>query len=177
MTEAAFSGQNRVVVDWDGTCVPQVWPENPQVWEDGAVEAMKAFLSAGYEVYISSTRLAPRQIDEVEKVPQGERYRQYRYIRKMLNEAGLDQVGIWRRPWKPGAKFYIDDKGVRYEGDWQAVREEVLGGKDGRAYREQQLREALAALLDHAERIQEHVPKSENWYAVRDTARMELREP
>jgi hypothetical protein len=33
---------------------------------------------------------------------------------------------------------------------------------------------ALEALLDHAERIQEHVPKSEYWYAVRDTARAAL---
>lgn len=33
-------------------------------------------------------------------------------------------------------------------------------------------RTALEVLLDHAERIQEHVPKSENWYAVRDYARI-----
>lgn len=35
-------------------------------------------------------------------------------------------------------------------------------------------RMALAALLEHAERIQEHVPKSEAWYAVRDCARVVL---
>lgn len=33
---------------------------------------------------------------------------------------------------------------------------------------------ALEALLEHAERIQEHVPKSEGWYAVRDCARVAL---
>jgi hypothetical protein len=34
---------------------------------------------------------------------------------------------------------------------------------------------ALEALLEHSERIQEHVPKSEHWYAVRDCARVVLR--
>lgn len=42
------------------------------------------------------------------------------------------------------------------------------------ALEREQLRLALAALLEHAERIQEHVPKSENWYAVRDCARNAL---
>lgn len=39
------------------------------------------------------------------------------------------------------------------------------------------LREALEALLDHAERIQEHVPKSEFWYVLRDASRIALASP
>ena len=119
--------ENRIVVDWDGTCVELKYPEQPTEWMPGAMEALRAFLSAGYEVAISSTRLAPRELDETTRVDRAGKERERRYIRKMLDEAGLEDVKIWLRPWKPGALFYIDDKGIRYDGNWQTVVDVVLG--------------------------------------------------
>ena len=124
-TPEMFSGQQRVVVDWDGTCVEQVWPEHGD-WLPGAVEALHAFLNAGLEVYIYTTRLAPRQIDEVTQVKRTDRERERRIIREQLDAAGLEDVHIWRRPWKPGALAYVDDKAVRFNGDWMEVVGAVL---------------------------------------------------
>ncbi len=126
MTDPVFSGQNRIVVDWDGTCVPQVWPGEPRAMFKGCSEALRAFLSAGYEVVIFSTRLAPRDLDEVTPLLRADKERQVRYIRHVLDVHGLHEVGIWRKPWKPGALFYIDDKGIRFDGNWQAVQDVVL---------------------------------------------------
>lgn len=125
MAEQAFSGQNRIVVDWDGTCVPSEWPGHPGFFPD-TVAALRAFLEAGLEVVVLSTRLAPRDIDEQTSLPRVDKERKHRYIRRTLDEAGLHDVLIWRRPWKPGALFYVDDKAVRFDGDWQAVLKEVL---------------------------------------------------
>ena len=130
MTEPVFSGQNRVVVDWDGTCVPETWPEQPSMWQE-AVEALGEFLDAGLEVMIFSTRLAPRKVDERAHVHTEDWLREYHYIRAALDDEGLEQVGIWTKPWKPGGIAYIDDKGVRYTGNWDDVVSVVLGNAGG----------------------------------------------
>lgn len=126
MNEPVFSGQKRVVVDWDGVCVPSEWPGHPGLFP-GTKEALRAFLDAGLEVVICSTRLAPRAVDEVTSLPRRDKDREYRYIRRTLDEAGLEEVGIWRRPWKPGALFYVDDKAIRFDGDWNTVVMQIVG--------------------------------------------------
>lgn len=127
MSEQAFSGQNRVVVDWDGTCVPALWPAQPGLLP-GAEEALKDFLAHGFEVVISSTRLAPYAVDELTPVPAPQWLDEYHYIRGTLDRAGLHDVDIWTHPWKPGGLYYVDDKGVKFDGDWEAVVREVVGG-------------------------------------------------
>lgn len=117
-----FSGSERIVVDWDGTCVEAVWPDQGD-WLPGAVESLHEILANGLEVVIYSTRLAPRAIDEITQVPRQQKEREYRYIRKMLDDAGLTDVSIWRKPWKPGALAYVDDKAIRFDGDWNKVLE------------------------------------------------------
>lgn len=126
MPEPVYSGSNRIVVDWDGTCVPEEWPEQPPMWYEAA-QALHAFLDAGLEVVILSTRLAPKQVDEKTDVPADEWVREYGYIRRELNNSGLMKVRIWLEPWKPGARAYVDDKGIRFDGDWNSVVAQIVG--------------------------------------------------
>jgi hypothetical protein len=126
MSENA-SGNNRIVVDWDGTCVEVAYPAMG-AWLPGAVGGLHKLLAAGRDVTISSTRLAPTELDEVTPLPLGQQAREYRDIRAMLDEAGLEAVTIWVKPWKPGALAYVDDKAVPFMGDWDGVTFQLIGG-------------------------------------------------
>lgn len=109
LTQGLGKGTNRVVVDWDGTCVTAAWPEMGD-WLPGARPALHKLLEWGYEVVIFSARFAPVSVHEDEANPllDGDVVR----IRAMLDEAGLQEVDLWFKPWKPGAVAYLDDKGV-----------------------------------------------------------------
>ena len=119
------SGFNRVVIDWDGTCVESVYPDEGG-WLEGAIDAIKAILASDVEVEILSTRIAPTEVDETALLPEGQVERELAYIRRMLDEAGLQVVGIWQKPWKPGAIAYIDDKGIRFD-DWKQAMRDLEG--------------------------------------------------
>jgi len=120
-------------VDWDGTCVALKYPEEGD-WLPGAVAALYTLDRLG-TVIIHSVRIAPvAPFSETggipapgEEVPIPEQAaREVAYIRRMLEEVGLGHVEIWQRPYKPPAMVYIDDKAVRFEGDWRTTIDEVL---------------------------------------------------
>lgn len=110
-----------IVVDWDGTCVPSAWPERPTKWLFGARAALHRFLELGYEVNIHSVRTHSMAFDC--SGPNHERDNDIAYIRKMLDDAGLGEVGIVMDD-KPPAVFYVDDRAIRYDegiGGWPTV--------------------------------------------------------
>jgi hypothetical protein len=113
------SGERRISVDWDGTCVENKWPEMGD-WLPGAREALRQLLDSGFEVVIFSTRLAPCDVDEETPRP-AVQAGEIRHVRYMLNAAGLQDVDIWTKPWKVGARFYVDDKALEFSGDWKRV--------------------------------------------------------
>ena len=78
-----------------------------------------------------------------------------------LSGATLDQWTAFQRVMET-----LDDADYSpaFQDEYQRLWHEAAAARD-------ELRDVLAALLDHAEAIQEHVPKSENWYTVRDAAR------
>jgi hypothetical protein len=116
--------KHTLAVDWDGTCVPSNWPDQPREWMPGAVEALKEFATYA-RVFIWSARINdwdPWTFEDID--PQDE----VDYIRSMLDEAGLQEVEIWRHRGKPTASVYIDDKAERYHqrpGSWKAMRLKV----------------------------------------------------
>lgn len=116
-----------VVVDWDGTCVPQAWPKRPKEWLPGAQEGLRAFQAHGFEVRIHSTRCHELDIDECS--PNPGRDEEIAYIRDMLDKAGFEDVKIISDS-KPAGVAYVDDKGIRFTGDWQAVVRQVTGQKE-----------------------------------------------
>lgn len=120
--------ENRVAVDWDGTCVEQAWPKMGE-WLPGAREGMAALLEAGLDVVINSTRLAAWEIDEETPRVTEEHWAEVQHVRSMLDEAGLFNVDIWLKPWKVGARWYVDDK-AGFDGDWPALVKFLIHGDE-----------------------------------------------
>lgn len=122
----------RVAVDWDGTCVPSAWPDQPTQWLPGAKKALRALDELGYEIVIWSCRIAPVEFPTKER-PEDDTPRDQRevldevdYIELMLDDAGLGHVEVWRRPFKPPAVLYIDDRAHHFDGDWKKAVKAVV---------------------------------------------------
>jgi hypothetical protein len=118
----------RVGVDWDGTCVENVWPAEGD-WLPGAVEALHD-LSPYYTLIVDSCRISPLEAHDHSKLRDPAIIaREIAYIRRMLDEAGLTHVEIWTKLGKLPADYYIDDKGIHFNGRrnaWAAITMRLL---------------------------------------------------
>lgn len=110
-------------VDWDGCVAVEAWPGLGE-WLPGATEALLRLCEKG-TVLIHTCRVAPVEPDGVTWRDPDHVGREIRAIRKKLNLAGLHQVQIWTKPWKPRANYYVDDRALKFDGDWAAILEEV----------------------------------------------------
>lgn len=125
MSKLGFPAKPPIAVDWDGTLVPERYPDQPREWLPGAEKALRK-LTRRYKVYIWTSRIAPTVHREWHKNrPQAEIDSELAYIRSMLDEAGFKMVDIWTESFKLPAEFYIDNKGVHFDGDWEAVLRQV----------------------------------------------------
>lgn len=104
-----------LAVDWDGTCVPQAWPEKPREWLSGALEALLA-LQDDYRIVIHTSRIAPVWPGNEYPRNPADVQEEINYIREMLDDAGLPGIEVWQKPWKPPAYAFIDDRAVKYRG-------------------------------------------------------------
>ena len=121
--------RHTIIVDWDGTAVPSMWPERPTTFLPGFVDAMHRFHAAGFKVTIFSARLSPYDPWTSERRPQPVIDEEVAYVRSMLDAAGLDFVDIWTKEGKPGGSVYVDDKAERYHGCngcWKRLADRVL---------------------------------------------------
>lgn len=104
-------------IDWDGTCVEHVWPDEGQ-WLPDAVEALHV-LNRHFQLYIFSCRVAPYNMGEWDTPRDPEiTAHEIAYIRRMLDEAELGDVEIWTKPFKLPAVAYIDDRAIPFGGNW-----------------------------------------------------------
>lgn len=118
-----------IVVDWDGTAVPAMWPERPAEFMPGFEKNMRRFHAAGFRILIQSARLNPydpwtRQ-ERDPAIVAGE----VAWMRSMLDSAGLTYIDIWNKMGKASGSVYIDDKAERYSGhrtSWDRVTDKVL---------------------------------------------------
>jgi len=101
------------VVDWDGTCVTEEWPGMGD-WLPGAVFALRQLADMGTTV-IYSVRCSIYDLDAVTpRKPEQIMFEMDR-VRAKLDEAGLQDVGIFPpNRGKPAGKYFIDDRGVRF---------------------------------------------------------------
>lgn len=124
------------IVDWDGTAVPSAWPEQPTEFMPGFVENMRRLHLAGWKITIASARISPYDPWTKQRRPVEHVEAEIRYIRSMLDNAGLTFIDIWTLEGKPGGDVYIDDKAERYTGrpgSWDAVINRVLIRAEGKA--------------------------------------------
>jgi len=127
----AVNGKNAVAIDWDGVCVQEVWPRKGG-WLDGAREGLRS-LADQYDVYIWTTRIVGRKYDDWHSVvDEADVADQIDYIRGMLDTAGLEDVHIFvsypdHGVGKISAKAYVDDRAIRFEGDWTTMVAAVQG--------------------------------------------------
>jgi len=112
-----------VVLDWDGTCVPQAWPERPTDWLPGAEQAIKDLLNAGFKVVIHSTRTHELDVDF--SGPNPDRDENIAYIRDMLDRSGFQEVQLATDS-KPPAVAYVDDRAIPFLGDWKPITDQII---------------------------------------------------
>ena len=82
----------------------------------GAPEALKQFKSEGYTILISSSRMNPELWGDLVKFREKE-------IADWMKQHNIpyDRIVLF----KPSADLYIDDKALRFEGDWKGTLEEI----------------------------------------------------
>ena len=140
-------------MDWDGTCVPHRFPEQPREWLPGAVAALRKLSSVG-EVVIFSCRVARFQFGSelvLRNPAQVQAERQY--IRSMLDMEGLRDITIWLKDYKPPAVAYVDDRAVHYNGRpgaWDALVPKLLimAGLEPFPSEEDEFKQRVKAMMD-----------------------------
>src|SRR5581483_5669959 len=117
------------IIDWDGTAVPAVWPEQPQEFMPGFVENMRRLHRAGIKLTIFSARLSPYDPWTSQRRDPAVIASEVLDVRNMLDRHGLTFIDIWTKEGKPGGSVYVDDKAERYNGCkkcWDTVTTKIL---------------------------------------------------
>lgn len=99
-------------IDFDDTLCNRLTNQPIQ----GAVEALKQLKSEGFTLLISSSRMNPELWGELVKFREKE-------ITDWMQQYGIpyDRIVLY----KPSADVYIDDKALRFEGDWEKTIQEI----------------------------------------------------
>lgn len=84
---------------------------------NGAKEAIEKLRNSGYEVFIFTARLSPNSNGKEEVL------KQKIMIKDWLKKYGIEVDGITAE--KLHAEIYVDDRGLRFNGDWDAAGKEI----------------------------------------------------
>ena len=109
-----------VCVDFDSTLYP--WRpiyEQPDPLP-GAVAAMQRLKAAGYRIVIFTSRLSPTWLASTKYTASD----MLDHIEAVLRRDGIpfDQVTAEKVP----AVWYVDDRALRFDGDWQPIADYIL---------------------------------------------------
>jgi neutral trehalase len=112
-----------VVVDFDGTILPYVFPDVTEPYPE-AVKTLRLLKDAGWHITIHTCRTANywRMIGD-KKIPRQEKA--IKTITDYMEKYDIPFDSIWLAD-KPLADLYIDDRGVEASGgDWSKVLEKI----------------------------------------------------
>ena len=104
-----------ICVDLDGTILEDAFPDlGPP--KDGVAEALSELMEMGFEIKILTCRMNGNMRDE------GLVEEQFNAIIDHLTVLGIpfDSIALPEEG-KPLAYYYVDDKGVRFDGNWAAI--------------------------------------------------------
>jgi hypothetical protein len=117
-----------ICVDFDGTLFQwgNLHEKTPPF--TGAIDAMRKFKAAGWEIVIFTSRMSPTWwVAEGWTDLNRARIEQTGFITKRLNDFGIpfDRITAEKVP----AEYYIDDKAIEFTGEtfsWNEIRNRVL---------------------------------------------------
>src|SRR3990167_3403200 len=126
MTPAGIapSGRGVVLVDFDATLYPwrAIMSEPDPL--PGAVEALGRLRRAGKRIVIFTSRLSGAWLAETQYAESEQR----EHIERLLVRDGIPYDALTAE--KLPAEFYIDDRAIRFDGDWPPIVDWILFSRD-----------------------------------------------
>ena len=112
-----------VLIDFDDTIAPFGFMFSYPEPFPGVAEFTKGLRKKGYSIGIFTSRLSPTWIKSASKEGESDNFRkkQRRYIQKYCDQFGITFDFMTSE--KVPCEAYIDDKAIRFEGNWSEIAE------------------------------------------------------
>jgi len=107
-------------VDFDGTLYPWGYIDDEPEPLPGAIEAMQRLKAHGFRIVIFTSRLSPAWLASAGYDAAAMREK----VERLLNRDGIPFVDITGE--KIAAQAYIDDRAIRFDGDWPPIVDWLL---------------------------------------------------
>jgi hypothetical protein len=118
-----------IAVDLDGTILEAPPPDSPEYGSadmqlplgpplSGAVEALSNLAALGWRISIYTARFGDEDLDDATMQQWSDE------IADHLESVGVPFSDIWLGR-KPRADYFVDDKAITFDGDWDAILEEL----------------------------------------------------